>query len=332
MRNIKLWVTWEDHRRSRELSKAFGAEYMPIIYSGTKIFRYPTLMVSTILKASIARPKIVFCQNPSIVLATILTLMKVIFGFKLIVDRHSNFKFEHQYSKKLKWRLFWFLSRYTVRSADLTIVTNDDLMNICEKWGGRAKVLPDKIPDMSANEAYESNLKLDSKKINVMAVTTFDSDEPIDEMLGAAEIVGDNYVLYMTGNSNKYFCKKNSNFDVPDNVVLTGFISEVDYRSLMNSVDVVVVLTKKDLILNCGGYEAVSVNVPLVLSNTRTLREYFCDAPVFVNVDRISIAAGIVEAYSRRESIRKEMLVLKEDLCDAWREKFNDINKLVMNF
>lgn len=332
MRNMKVWVTWEDHRRSRELSKEFGTEYMSIIYSGNKIFRYPTLIVKTILKVSVARPRIVFCQNPSIVLAMTLTLMKFIFGFKLIVDRHSNFKFEYERSKKLKWRLFQFLSRFTVRWAELTIVTNDHLMNVCEKWGGRAKVLPDKIPDMSLIDNYKGNIILDSNKINVMAVTTFDSDEPIDEILGAAEIVGNNYVIYMTGNSDKYFCNGFLDSDVPDNVVLTGFISEIDYRGLINSVDVVVVLTKKDLILNCGGYEAVSVNVPLVLSNTRTLREYFRDAPVFVNVDRVSIAAGIVEAYNRRESIRKEMFVLKGDLSYAWREKFNDIKKMVMSF
>lgn len=332
MRNIKLWVTWEDHRRSRELSKAFDAEYMPIRYTGTKVFRYPYLIMLTIIKVSVARPKIVFCQNPSIVLATTLTIMKLISDFKLIVDRHSNFKFEHENSKKLKWRLFWFLSRFTVKSADLTIVTNDDLMNVCEAWGGRAKVLPDKIPDMSTSHVGENNINLDSKKINVMAVTTFDSDEPIDEMLRAAEIIGDNYVFYMTGNCEKYFFDKSSDSGVPDNVVFTGFISEIDYRNLMNSVDVVVVLTKKDLILNCGGYEAVSVNVPLVLSNTKTLREYFRDAPVFVNVNQFSIAAGIVEAYSRRDSIRKEMLVLKLNLCDAWREKFNDIDKFLMSF
>src|SRR5690606_11646171 len=88
------WITWEDHRRSRELASAIGAEYVCLLHSGDRYIRYPILSLKTIIFLFKTKPTLVFCQNPSIVLNTLLCLMRLIFRFGLITDRHSNFKFD----------------------------------------------------------------------------------------------------------------------------------------------------------------------------------------------------------------------------------------------
>lgn len=323
-----IWLTWEDHRRSRELSEAFGAEYVLITLDWSRYIRYPVLTLLTLWKVLVKRPKLVFCQNPSIVLNIILVIFKPLFQYKLVVDRHSNFKFEHQFSPILKWRIFWCLSKVTVKCADLMIVTNEPLRKICNSWGGRAVVLPDKLPDMTSNGNSASPVIEDQAKINVMAVTTFDSDEPVDEIIEAASLLGDDFKVYLTGNYHKYLGGKSGDHLFPGNVKFTGYISEADYRGLMNSADIVLVLTTKNLILNCGAYEAVSANKPLVLSNTEILRNYFYCGVIFVDINPQSIAAGICDAWENRGYLTTSSRKLAVNLKRSWLEQF----QLVENY
>lgn len=330
MTDKSIWLTWENHRRSRELSEAFGAEYLPIILDRSRYVRYPVLALLTLWKIILKRPRLVFCQNPSIVLSAFLVALKTVFRFRLVIDRHSNFKFEHQSSKNLKWKIFWCLSRFTVRGADVTIVTNEPLRKICNQWGGNTVVLPDKLPDMRVFDNKESLIIKDANKINAMAVTTFDSDEPIDDIIEAASLLSDDFQIYLTGKNHKYVIDKGRNWTPPVNIVFTGFISESAYRALMNSADIILVLTTKDLILNCGAYEAVSANKPLILSNTEILQNYFNRGVIFVDINPESIAAGITEASRKIEYLTDELKELRVKLEESWSEQFQAAERAIM--
>lgn len=326
----KLWFSWEDHRRSRELAKAFGAEYIFLSSYRSRFIRYINLSVSTVRTLLFYRPSIVFCQNPSIVLASVLVIFKRLLNYSLIVDRHSNFKFEHQDSGSIIWRTFWFLSKYTVKSADLTIVTNKDLSLVCNSWGGKSAVLPDKIPDLTV---ADTDLKSEIAILNgnflpkVVAITTFDSDEPISEMFEAARIISDEFEVYFTGNYKKHFSSDGDENFVPKNVTLLGFIPESSYRVALSRADVIMVLTSKDLILNCGAYEAVSLNVPLVIANTNTMTGYFYKGTVPVDLTAASIAAGIRDCYNKRVAKKEELQELRLELEKNWLEQFNEVSK-----
>src|SRR5690606_20741386 len=238
----RLWISWEDHRRSAELAKEFRANYIPITFTSNRYLRYPIHSMMTLIFLIRIRPKLLFCQNPSIVLATFLVLMRPIFRFRLIVDRHSNFKLETKDLSSFKWRVFHILSRYTVRKADLTIVTNTKLSLLCEKMGGRAVVLQDKIPELNVNNkrAQPSFLR-DFEKPEIMFVTMFDPDEPIKEIIDASKNMPD-CIFYLTGNYKKVFPYGLPEKGLESNVVLTGFVSDEDYLSLMKRSDLVVVL------------------------------------------------------------------------------------------
>ena len=143
-----VWVTWERQRRSTVLAEELGCELF--IYEkkhGSRISRYFFAIFSTTLFLIKKKPNIVFCQNPSIVLAAFLCFTQPLFRYKLIVDRHSNFMFNRP--KDLLYKLFIILSDYTIRKADLTIVTNEYLNDYVKEKGGRGFVLQDKIPEIN---------------------------------------------------------------------------------------------------------------------------------------------------------------------------------------
>jgi glycosyltransferase involved in cell wall biosynthesis len=211
----------------------------------------------------------------------------------------------------------------------MTIVTNSPLKDLCNKWGGRSEVLPDKLPDMSVPAGSYANLIRDARKKSVMAVTTFSSDEPVDEIIEAASILGTDFDLYFTGNYYNFLKSKGQEYAPPSNVTFTGFISEADYRALMSLVDVVIVLTTKDLILNCGAYEAVSANKPLVLSKTETLMSYFKKGALFVDLNPQEISNGVFQAWKQSEELKIESAKLYRELEGSWEGQFEQVERLV---
>jgi hypothetical protein len=67
-----LWLTWERHRRSETLARALGARYVPLVSGMPRPLRYGLLTLKTIGLLLNERPRLVFAQNPSIVLAALL--------------------------------------------------------------------------------------------------------------------------------------------------------------------------------------------------------------------------------------------------------------------
>lgn len=323
----RLWISWEDHRRSRELAKEFGATYHPILLDANRFVRYPILSLITLIHLIKLRPSLLFCQNPSIVLTSLLVIVRPLFRFRLIVDRHSNFKIETIQSPSAKWRIFHFLSRMTIRKADLTIVTNQDLKELCEKIGGRAVVLQDKIPELRAEKPRaRPEFMKEPDKPQIMFVTMFDPDEPINEIVEASRRMPE-YVCYLTGNYKKVFRSKSPDGEIiGTSTVFTGFVSDEDYLSLMENSDLVVVLTKKDLILNCGAYEAISFDKPLILSNTQTLKDYFGNRAIYTDNNPVDLSFNINYIVSNLSKVGASQRLCSQNIINSWNDRFEDVN------
>src|SRR5690554_5031771 len=296
MTSKNIWITWEDHRRSRELAKALEANYVAFHQRGSRYIRYPMLGLKTIFFLLYTRPDTVYCQNPSIILTTIVCFLKRVLGYKVIVDRHSNFKFQLIRSKKWKWKIFHLLSRYTIRKADLTIVTNDYLKDYVDSQNGHGFVLPDKLPTLSS-----ANIKPLKGEFNFVFISTFSDDEPIEEVIAAIATMDLAYHLYVTGRYSSYKTLDRVLRDLPSNVTLTGFLSEPDYQSLLASADTLIIITDQEYTLTCGAYEAVALEKPMILGNTSTLREYFSMGAVYANPARDDLVAKMRVAIDEKE-------------------------------
>lgn len=311
-----IWITWERQRRSIELSKEFQTKLFEMPDMSSPYLRYLALSLKTLLVLVRESPKTVFAQNPSLILAFLLCCVKKIFKFRLVIDRHSNFKFDKN-QKALKWRLFNFISNFTIRKADLTIVTNDYLLSYINKLGGNGYVLQDKLPELNLG----SKKKLQGGK-NVVFVSSFSDDEPLEEVIGAFRLLGKDWYLYITG-------KKRNSKQIPNklspNIILTGYLPDRDYQSLLLSCDVVLVLTKQEHTLTCGAYECVYLRKPFVASSTDAITKYFSKGVVYCEANRESIYHAIRRLILENDNLEREIKILKDDLIYDWKKRFNNL-------
>jgi glycosyltransferase involved in cell wall biosynthesis len=210
-----------------------------------------------------------------------------------------------------------------VKYANLTIVTNEYLENLVKKWGGKGYVLQDKIPDLNP----QKKVRLEGE-INIVYISSFGEDEPIKEVIEAAKMIKPEWIIFITGN---YKGIKNTDFlsEVPNNIKLTGFLDEIDYQNLLFSSDLVIVLTKQEYTLTCGAYEAVALKKPLIISDTRTLRNYFNKGVVYTKNDFRSIAMSVKYAIANKRQLSSEIHVLKDELEIKWNKRFKELNKKI---
>ena len=317
----KIWITWERQRRSLVLAEQFSAKYFVYDYLFSNfMFRYIVLSLITLRLLIKEKPKYVFCQNPSLILAFLLCLIKVIFGYVLIVDRHSNFRFGKQ--NKIVDIVFNLISNYTIKKADLTIVTNNYLCNLVCQKGGRGAVLEDKLPDLTLGISTE--MKGD---VNVVLVSSFSRDEPLDEVINSFEGL-EGYHLYVTGNYKKHAKYLKLVNNLPNNITFTGYLSELEYQSLLKSSDIIIVLTTHEHTLTCGAYEGVALGKPLILSDTEAIRNYFRKGVVYTKSDRNDIRENLINCVKNIEKLKNDIIVLRVELDADWKYKFMELKKL----
>ncbi|WP_253485347.1 glycosyltransferase [Natronocella acetinitrilica] len=187
-----------------------------------------------------------------------------------------------------------------------------------EEWGGNGVVLQDKLPKLVPSTPPRRPGFMEEKNgPSVMCVTTYSDDEPIDELIEALRSI-EGVTSYLTGNYSKTrYANELASFK-EDGVVLTGYISEIDYVDLMASVDVVVVLTIHEDLLTCGAYEAISLEKPLVLSDTHALRSYFRGAATYVKPTASSIGEGITELLEKKKIESDGSIDWKREINDTW--------------
>lgn len=308
-----LWISWERHRRSRELARRLSVPLVEIVSSAHPAWRTLRSTLRTTWLLLRERPSLLFVQNPSVQLAYLACRLRPWLGYTLVVDRHSNFDFADT-----DHGLFNRLSNYTLRHADLTIVTNDAVARVVESKGGRALVLQDALPSLAGGSPPGSG-----DRIEVLYICSFSSDEPIEELVEAARRLGEGFRIHVTGRVRDSFRDLASR--APANVQFTGFLPEDRYVSLLGGVDLVVVLTKRENTLLCGAYEAVSLRKPLVLSDQDVLRRYFRKGVVLTTNTPDSIATAIRSAARERERLRRELNELLPELTADWTARFEGL-------
>jgi glycosyltransferase involved in cell wall biosynthesis len=319
-----VWMSWERHRRSAELAAHLG---MPcVLHLSRRRYLARVLWLSLRSAAFLARrrPRLVVVQNPSLVLATVACLLKRPLGFRLVVDRHSNFCPETLGSRSPVWIAYHALSRYTNRAADLTIVTNTPLAELVREWRGRPFVLPDKIPALSAAPAPR-----DPFRPSVVFICSHASDEPVREVLEAASLASE-VTVYITGSGDR--TRSLYRDLIPPNVVFTGFLAEDAYQSLLASSTAVVALTTMPNTLLCGAYEAVSLGKPLIVSDQTVLRQYFSKGRVLTDNSAGSIADAIRGAVTDAERLGAESRSLGQELTVNWQRQMTDLVAILDGF
>lgn len=302
------WISWEKHRRTKELCDYLGIENKVFASSRSRWLRHPAAVLNTVRYLFQQRPETLIVQCPSIFLGLLACLLKPILRYKLVVDAHSDALTP---DKKLLQR-FFFLYRFIHRMADLVVVTNEENTNVVKESGGRAIVVPDRLFD----PPVLTPKKLEGKH-TLAFVCSFDVDEPYQEVFEAFCSFPDT-TLYVTGRAPERVLEQ---YKSQKNIIFTGYTPLNDYLTLLRSVDGILALTTRENTTLCAANEAVSFTQPLILSDTKFLRGYFSKGSVYTTNTAEGIHATYQTFLKNQERLKIEMIAFKPQLSRAWEEK-----------
>ncbi|MDH5325910.1 MAG: glycosyltransferase [Gammaproteobacteria bacterium] len=312
----RIWITWENQRRNRTLSRHLQAKLFQLDYKLSRPLRYPVVVFLTMFIILREWPRTIFVQNPSFLLALFAVVLGRLFHKPIIVDAHYAGLFPMAGNNKL----LNTITRFITRNAYQTIVTTEDLKQHVESLGGRAFVIPDPLPQFP-------NITPNKKPGTVLFICTWADDEPYLEIIKAAEKIDPTICIYITGNSKgreKLFGK-----DLPPNIILTGYISEEEFVNKLFESDLVIDLTTRENCLVCGAYEAIGAGTPLLLSNSVALQKYFGNGAVFTDNTAADIADKISFSISNKNELQQKITVLKKELVQTWNANLAEFEKII---
>jgi len=303
-----IWITWQAHRRTREIAKALDLQLFELI-APSGWLRYPRLLIRTVRCIRENAPTHLFVQCPSIVLGAWALAAKGVFGYTLVTDLHNEAI--EPFINQAAW--YRRVIQIIHRRSDLCLVTNEGLLGTIEAHGGRAIVLPDRVPEMPKH----SRQARAERPALVVFVCSFAADEPFREVIAAAGKLSDVARVVVTGNANKVQLPS----PLPESVTLTGFLPADAYDELLGRADLVVDLTSMENCLVCGAYEAIALGKALVTSDTAALRAAFPRGVLFTKHDPESIEATIRLALERRGELSSQIDVLRGEFEVGWRAR-----------
>lgn len=303
------WITWEVQRRNRSLSQALGIPLFEIIEKRPRLLRYALCSFRTVSLILKHRFPIWICQSPSLVLATLSVICGRLLGLQVLVDAHNAAVEQAEQAGLLA-----AIGRWSLRHATRVIVSNERLADRVRRLRARPSVLSDPLPLLGSE--LDPNHDAERESATVFAICTWADDEPFDELLRAAELLPEQVVIHVTGDSKGR--ERNVLNRLPSNVRLLGFIDEHEYVERLVNCDVAIDLTTREDCLVCGGYEAVSAGRPLILSDTMALREHFRFGTLFTCNDARSIGTAIMQALTDNSRLTDDMEYGRSVMRDEW--------------
>ncbi len=271
--NKHVWITWERQTRNRSMAKALRAEYLEYAYK-KGMLRYVVLSSKTLFFLIKRKPEIVYFQNPSIVLGLVCAIYGLFFRRGKLVGDYHNCALN-------KSSPLFFVNKFIARHCSLVIVTNPSLESIVADMGGVAVSFPDPLPDV---ERFE-NEHLQKTK-DIVFVTSWANDEPINEVLNAFIVSGlakDEISLLMTGRPKFERLEHSQNYYEQRGIKFLGFVDESYYWSILKNSYFVIDLTTRDNCMVCGAYEALAVRRVLLLSENEASVNYFGKNVIYTN-------------------------------------------------
>jgi hypothetical protein len=275
--------------------------------------------------SSIWTLKILFVYRPQVIviqysfLLLILTAIYKLFRLrriKLVVDCHT--KALRRQAKGILNFIFWPIKIMSFKGADLTLISNEGLIPDIKKLHSNFIILPDKIPNYIFNLLPVKNEKY------CVYVSSFAVDEPIKEILEVANILRNKIKLYWTGKFPPYVKDLVSE---KNNVILTGYLKEDQYFSLIQNADCILAMTTEEDCLQSAAYEALAVEVPFVVSKTKALMKFFEDAAIFTTHTPVQIAKSIEYAIENKVEIIVRIKKVREAKENEFREKIRELKQ-----
>ncbi|VAW54778.1 hypothetical protein MNBD_GAMMA06-598 [hydrothermal vent metagenome] len=303
MLNKEIWTAWHVSQRSRNLASELELQVFEKVIENNLLSRHLFSSIWTIYTFLKVRPEKIYIQYSFLLLVIAAGYKKLApYPVSIICDCHTK-ALRRKVSGSIG-KLFWFLKKKSFQSVNISIVSNIEMKHDIEKLTMRYCVLPDKIPRVSANASRDIN------ETHCVFVCSYAADEPLNDVIAAAERLDGSVKMFCTGKipANMKHLKANPH----KNIIFTDFLSQVEYYNLISNADCVLALTTEEGCLQCAGYEALSAEVPMILSDTTALKAYFEDAAIYVKHSAQDLEIGVRKAIKSRSDLLYRMSRVRE--------------------
>mgnify|MGYP005812147565 CR=1 FL=1 len=297
------WITWERQQRNISMARLFSADYYE--FSNPSFSYISRIVVNMFLTLKVFQKeyRIIFVQNPSIVLVAISVLLNIFFKKKLIVDAHNA----GILPLEGRSRLLVAFNDFLLKRADLVIVSNSLLSRRLSDLGIRSIAMPDPIPNLEE----QISTACDISPVIVFIICSWSDDEPIELYFTLAKM----FPSVTFGISGKTKQKYNHLVDdSPDNLEVMGFLPENEYFHYLARSKVVIDLTTRSDCLVCGAYEAIAAGVPSILSDTAVNREVFIKGVVFSECNNLALIEALNNVFREHGSLLSEVSSMKRGM------------------
>lgn len=341
-----IFVSWAANcSRSDHLARLLGGKSYMIYaewlgsHPATVWLKYAIQSVQTLWLLFHKRPAVVLVMVPPIFAACPVYLYCKLTGSRFVTDNHTA-----AFTMR-RWERLKFLHGWLEKRAACNIVTNEQIHQVQQDWGVPAeKVLL--IGDLPAQfleietPPFFREARLQARKSTpaaadeargngffaVTAVCSFNPDEPMDNILQAAEALPE-VTFYCTGKL------KDAPPDIltrkPKNVTFTDFLSVPHYAGLLKESHGVMVLTTRDHTMQRGAYEAMALGTPIITSDWPLLRRTFARGSLFVDNSPPSIVAAVRQLKTDWAKYKAAIQVQRAQRLAAWAEKEQALRRIL---
>lgn len=291
-----IWITWERQTRNSSMAELLEAEYCELISKYKGIVRYVELTIKTIRLIMKNQTKVIYFQNPSVVLGIVCTIAKILFGNRFVVV--GDF---HNCALDDGW--ISFLNKKISKNIDITLVSNKNLEEKVIDMGGTPFSFADPIP------VYHSHaVKNDTAGSFILFISSWADDEPIVDVCNAyinSKLIGQGVKLLVTGRVKQEKLDKPITYYIEKGIEFLGFVSEEKYWELLQYSHFNIDLTTRSNCMVCGAYESIAVKNGALLSNNEPTMAYFEHAAFYTDNTCVDIEKKILECFEQRERLKK---------------------------
>jgi hypothetical protein len=160
----------------------------------------------------------------------------------------------------------------------------------------------------------------------VVVVNTFAADEPLPEVLSAADGL-EGVRFYITGKKSRAGESFPKNF--PGNVQFTYFLPNETYYALLTQSQAVMCLTTRNHTMQRGACEALSLGKPIITSKWPLLETYFNKGTIHVDNSINGIREGVTEMQREYGRYQTEIKQLQKEQQQEWQTKIALLANLI---
>lgn len=263
-----LVLTWTPQWRCTRFAEALGTRAVvpaPFVSGAPWPVRYLVQGLATLVVLARARPRAVLFTNPPAIAGIPLVIAGRLLGIRVWADCHSGPWTDP------RWMRFDRIHRWVMRRCDGALIHSPPLLDAHGSEAPRALLSwTPPLQDLSghASSAIRSTGAAPQGEPYVVAVLSYQVDEPIDALFAAARL-RPGVRLRCTGRAPE--AVRDS---APANVEFTGFVPDADYVQLLAGAAAVVCLTTWRDAMQQGVADALEAGVPAITTDSPTMRDW----------------------------------------------------------